>query len=101
MLFTFARILFFFFKYTKRAHPVFFLSQWTYFRFLSSLHMAQDLRPVLGRLQKGKVYIHNQIYNEVLLNHFNSEITRQTTHFWLPITMFLSVFKNLHLRNIT
>ena len=53
MLFTFARILFFF-KYTKRAHPEFFLSQWTYFRFLSSLHMAQDLRPVLGRLKKEK-----------------------------------------------
>ena len=37
--------------------------------------MAQDLGLVLGRLKKGKVYIYNQIYNEVLLNNFNSEIT--------------------------
>ena len=52
-------------------------------------------------IKKGKIYIYNQIYNEVLWNHFYSEITRQTTHFWLPITLFLSVFKNLGLRNIT
>ena len=82
MLFTFASI--FFFKYTKRAHPVFFLSQWTYFRFLSSLHMGQDLRLVLGWLKKDNIHLQPDLQwssmKSLLIWNYKANDTLLTAH---------------------
>ena len=78
MLFTFARILVC--LNTQSVHTILFI--------VVNLLSLSQLSPYGSgpascprKIKKGKIYICNQIYNEVLLNHFNSEITRQTTHF--------------------
>ena len=77
-LFTFARILVF--LNTQSVHTILFIV-------VNLLSLSQlspygsGLASFPWMIKKGKVYIYNLIYNEVLLNHFNSEITRQTTHF--------------------
>ena len=77
-LFTFARILFF--LNTQSVHTILF----SVVNLLSLSQLSpygSGLASFPRMIKKGKVYIYNQICNEVLLNHFNSEITRQTTHF--------------------